>query len=79
YYLKWMPNVQESRGLGVFALPHIIPADMLADLAAENAVVVPHMMASICGMPTYREHNMLDALVRRANALVIDQYLQASV
>lgn len=79
YYLKWMPNVQESRGLGVFALPHIIPADMLADLAADNAVVVPHMMASICGMPTYREHNMLDALVRRANALVIDQYLQASV
>lgn len=79
YYLKWMPNVQESRGLGVFALPHIIPADTLADLAADNAVVVPHMMASICGMPTYREHNMLDALVRRANALVIDQYLQASV
>jgi conjugal transfer pilus assembly protein TraI len=46
--------------------------------AAGSAVIVPHMMSSISGMPLYREHNILDDLVRRSVALVIDRYLRAS-
>ncbi|RZI40116.1 relaxase [Herbaspirillum sp. HC18] len=78
YFLKWRPNVHETRTLGLFALPHVIPSEMLQALAADNAVIVPHMLASISGMPLYREHNILDDLVRRSAALVIDRYLQAS-
>ena len=47
-------------------------------LAQGNSVVVPHMMACISGMPVYREHNILEDLVRRAAALVIDRDLQSS-
>jgi len=78
YYLKWRPNVHEIRTLGIFALPHVISAEMLQHLANGNAIVVPHMMASISGMPIYKDRNILDDLVRRSVALVIDRYLQAS-
>lgn len=78
FFLKWRPNVHESRTVGLFALPHVIPSEVLQDLATGNSVIVPHMMASISGMPLYREHNILDDLVRRSVALVIDRYLQAS-
>lgn len=77
FFLRWSPNAQEIRSLGVFALPQIIPSDTLHHLAKGNAVVVPHMMASISGMPVYREHNIVDQLVRQAAALVIDRDLQA--
>src|SRR5437016_13042537 len=43
-----------------------------------NPCVVPHLMASISGMPLYREQNILEHLVRRAAALVIDRDLQSS-
>ena len=78
YFLKWRPNAHETRSLGVFVLPHIIPDETLARLANGNNVIVPHMMASISGMPVFREHNILDDLVKRSVALVIDRYLQAS-
>lgn len=78
FFLKWRPNVHESRSLGVFVLPHVIPGAVLQHLATGNDVIVPHMMASISGMPLYRERNILDDLVRRSVALVIDRYLQAS-
>lgn len=78
FFLRWTPNAQETRSLGVFALPQIIPSETLHHLAQGNAVVVPHMMASISGMPVYRDHNILDQLVRHAAALVIDRDLQAS-
>ncbi|BBP03009.1 hypothetical protein TPL01_22070 [Sulfuriferula plumbiphila] len=78
FFLKWLPNVHESRTLGIFVLPHVIPAEVLQHLATGNSIIVPHMMASISGMPVYREHNILDDLVRRSVALVIDRYLRAS-
>ncbi len=78
FFLKWLPNVHESRTVGVFALPHIIPSEVLQHLASGNSIVVPHMMASISGMPVYRQRNIVDDLVRRSVALVIDRYLQAS-
>jgi conjugal transfer pilus assembly protein TraI len=78
FFVKWLRNAHESRALGLFALRHVIPADVLQHLATGNSIVVPHLMASITGMPLYREHNIIDDLVRRSVALVIDCHLQAS-
>jgi conjugal transfer pilus assembly protein TraI len=78
FFLRWIPHAQETRSLGVFALPQIIAPETLHYLAQGNSVVVPHMMASISGMPVYREQNILEHLVRRAAALVIDRDLQSS-
>lgn len=77
FFVKWRPDAHESRAAGVFALPHILAGEVLQDLATDNAIIVPHMMASIAGMPLYREHNIVDDLVRRSVALVIDRHLQA--
>lgn len=78
FFVRWIAQEQEMRALGVFALPHIIPDETLQLLAQKNSVVVLHMIASISGMPIYRDHNILDHLVRHAAALVIDRDLQAS-
>lgn len=79
YYLRWRPPATEARGLALFALPHIVAPQVLQDLDDGNAVIVPHLLASIGGTPIYREHNVLDSLVRRALALVIDRDLGANV
>lgn len=78
YFVRWRPNATESRGLGVFALPLVVPGATLQYLAQDNSVIVPHLMSSISGQPVYRDHNVLDALVRRSLALVIDRNLQAN-
>lgn len=78
FFLRWVPKAEETRSLGVFALPQIIPHGTMHYLAQDNAVVVPHMMAAISGMPAYREHNIVDQLVRRAAALVIDRDMKTS-
>lgn len=78
YFLKWRPNALESRSLGLFALPHVVASDVLQDLASGNTQIVPHLLATIAGLPIYRDHNVLDILVRRALALVIDRFLLAS-
>ena len=78
YFVRWRPNAIESRGLGVFALPHVMPANTLQFLSDDNAVIVPHLLASIGGIPVYRDHNVLDNLVRRSLALVIDRNLHAN-
>src|SRR5438552_3123698 len=78
FFLRWIPHAQETRSLGVFALPQIVASETLHYLAQGNSIVIPHMMACISGMPVYREHNILEHLVRRAAALVIDRDLQSS-
>ncbi|MDO8770602.1 MAG: MobH family relaxase [Burkholderiaceae bacterium] len=77
YVISWRPHAIETRGLGIFALPHVVPADVLRYLSEDNTLIVPHLMASIGGMPLYRDHNVLDDLVRRSLALVIDRNLTA--
>jgi len=78
YFLRWRPQAIEARGLGLFALPQVVPPAVMADLSEGNTVIVPHLLASISGIPVYREHNILDELVRRSLALVIDRNLAAS-
>jgi len=78
YFVRWRANARESRGTGLFALPHVVPAEVLQMLGDGNSIVVPQLLASIAGVPQYREHNVLDELVRRSMALVIDRNLLAS-
>ena len=78
YFVRWRPQAGEARGLGLFALPHVVPPAVMADLSEDNTVIVPHMLASISGIPIYREHKILDELVRRSLALVIDRNLVAN-
>jgi len=78
YFLSWRPQAVETRSLGVFALPHVVPPEVLRYLSEDNAIIVPQLMASIGGMPIYRDHNVLDDLVRRSLALVIDRNLTAN-
>lgn len=78
YFLSWRPHAMETRGLGIFALPHVVPPEVLRYLSEDNTLIVPHLMASIGGLPLYRDHNVLDELVRRSLALVIDRNLTAN-
>lgn len=78
YFVRWRPKARESRGLGLFALPHVVPAELMQMLGHGNTIVLPQLMASIGGVPQYREHNMLDELVRRSMALVINRNLLAN-
>lgn len=77
YQLGWQPGAPSCRAAGVFALRLMLPPDVLQHLADGNAVVVPHLLSSISGMPLYGQHNVLDELVRRSAALVIDRHLRA--
>jgi conjugal transfer pilus assembly protein TraI len=79
YHLRWVENQQELRATGLFALQHIVSASTLQYLAEGNSLVVPHMLASITGTPIYRgTSNVLDSLVRRAVALVVDTELRSN-
>jgi conjugal transfer pilus assembly protein TraI len=78
YFIRWRPRASEIRGLGLFALPMIVPALMLEDLRHDDGAIVRQLFASVGGVPQYREHNVLDDLVRRSLALVIDRNLLAS-
>ncbi len=78
YFLRWRAQAIETRGLGLFALVHVVPPAVMHYLSQDNAVIVPHMTASVSGMSLYRDHNVLDDLVRRSLALVIDRNLSAN-
>jgi conjugal transfer pilus assembly protein TraI len=78
YFVRWRANARETRGAGLFALTHVVPAEVLQMLGHGNSLVVPQLLACIAGVPQYREHNVLDELVRRSMALVIDRNLLAS-
>jgi conjugal transfer pilus assembly protein TraI len=78
YFVRWRAQAPEARSLGLFALPHVVVPAVLHNLSAGNTVIVPHLLASVGGLPVYREPNVLDSLVRRSLALVIDRNLKAS-
>lgn len=78
YFVRWRAQAPEARSLGLFALPHVVKPAVLQNLSAGNTVIVPHLLASVGGLPVYREPNVLDGLVRRSLALVIDRNLKAS-
>lgn len=78
FFVRWLANAQESRALGLFALPHIVSPATMQHLATANTVAVPQMLSCLAGTALYREQNILVDLVKRAAALVIDRDLIAS-
>jgi conjugal transfer pilus assembly protein TraI len=78
FFVRWIANAQESRALGLFALPHIVSPATVQHLATANTVAVPQMLSCLAGTALYREQNVLVDLVKRAAALVIDRDLIAS-
>lgn len=78
FFVRWIANAPESRGLSLFALPHIVAPEAMQQLAEANNVVIPQMLASITGMPLLHEQSILIELVKRSAALVIDRDLAAS-
>ena len=78
YFLRWRPRAVELRGLGLFALPMVVSASVLEGLRHDDGAIVRLRLASVGGVPQFREHNVLDELVRRSLALVIDRDLVAS-
>lgn len=78
YFLRWRPRAVELRGLGLFALPMVVSASVLENLRHDDGAIVRLLLASVGGVPQFREHNVLDELVRRSLALVIDRDLLAS-
>lgn len=78
FFVRWIANAADSRGLGLFALPHIVSPEAMQHLAEANHVVVPQMLASMTGIPLLHEQSILIELVKRAAALVIDRDLAAS-
>lgn len=78
YFLRWRAQAIETRGLGLLALVHVVPPSVMHYLSEDNTVIVPHLTASVSGMSLYRDHNVLDDLVRRSLALVIDRNLIAN-
>ncbi|MCW5632037.1 MAG: TraI domain-containing protein [Rubrivivax sp.] len=78
YFIRWRPRASEVRGLGLYALPMIVPPPVLEALRHDDGAIVRQLFASVGGVPQYREHNVLDDLVRRSLALVIDRNLLAS-
>lgn len=77
YLLRWRPRVAEVRGLGLLALPLVLPATLLQDLAHYDGTIVRQLFACIGGLAQPREPNGLNDLVRRSSALVIDRNLHA--
>lgn len=78
FFVRWIANAPESRGLSLFALPHIVAPEAMQQLAEANNVVVPQMLASVTGIPLLHEQSILIELVKRSAALVIDRDLAAS-
>ena len=78
FFVRWLANAQESRALGLFAMPHIVSPATMQHLATANTVAVPQMLACLAGTALYREQNILVDLVKRAAALVIDRDLITS-
>ncbi|WP_043459961.1 MobH family relaxase [Azohydromonas australica] len=77
YCVRWRADVLPVQAQGLFVLPHVVPAKVMRFLGEDNAVIVPYLLAGVGGLSLYRDRNVLDTLVRRALALVIDRDLRA--
>jgi len=75
--LRWRINAAEARSQSLLALPHLVSANWWQHLAEDNDVIVPHLLACVGALPLYRGRNVLDELVRRAFALVVERDLLA--
>lgn len=78
YFLRWRPTPVETRSLGLFAARHVVDSDVLEYLSSGNNTIVPQMLGTIGGLPSHREPNMIERLVRTCTAVVIQNNLTAT-
>jgi len=78
YFLRWTQRARENRATALFVLPQVVPSDLMHWLNQDNTVIVPQLMGSIGGLPAYHEASVIDQLVRRCVAVVIDTDLRSS-
>jgi conjugal transfer pilus assembly protein TraI len=77
YYVRWHPHPPEARALAIVALARIGGRGILQYLAEGNAIVVPSLVATLSASAS-REPKVIDQLVRRASALVIERDVHAN-
>ncbi len=78
YYLRWSPRPLEARAQGLFVAPYILEPKIMDYLSDSNTSIVPHLLGCISGIPSHREANVIDSVVRRCAAGVIDRYIAAT-
>ena len=74
YYLRWRARPPEAQALAILAMARIVGRGILRYLAEGNTSVVPSLVAAVSATAS-REVTMLEELVRRASALVIERDL----
>ncbi|MCZ4314749.1 TraI domain-containing protein [Comamonadaceae bacterium G21597-S1] len=76
YGVRWQETRREARSTGLLAIGMVLPRDVVAYLAQHNHSIVAQMLECVGGLRSHLERNVLDDLVQRALALVIDQELK---
>lgn len=73
YQLHWRVHQLALSPTGLLVLGHVVTPTLLANLSSGNEVIVPDLLCSVAGLG--RRDNVMDDLVRRALAVVVDQDL----
>ncbi len=76
YGVRWQETWREARSTGLLAIGMVLPRQIVAYLAQHNHSIVAQMLECVGGLRNHLERNVLDDLVQRALALVIDQELK---
>lgn len=78
YFLRWRSSPTETRSLGLFAASQIVPVEAMQYLDADNSTIVAQMLGTIGGLPSHRNPNVIERLVRTCAAVVIQSNLSAT-
>ncbi len=76
YGVQWQDSRRDARSTGLLAIAMVVPQAVMNYLAQHNHSIVPQLLECVGGLRGYMERNVLDDLVQRALALVIDQDLK---
>ena len=76
YGVQWHDTRRDARSTGLLAIAMVVPQAVMNYLAQHNHSIVPQLLECVGGLRGYMERNVLDDLVQRALALVIDQDLK---
>ncbi len=78
YFLRWRSSPTETRSLGLFAASQIVPPEAMQYLDEDNNTIVAQMLGTIGGLPSHRNPNAIERLVRTCAAVVIQGNLSAT-
>ena len=73
YRVRWLATSGNCRSLAAVAMAHVVTPSIMHYLAEGNRVVLPQLLAAVCGTASSATTGTLDQLVRRSAELVIDQ------